>query len=287
MTFNVSDTVAETVERLTTSAAAVLIAALTVVGVLQTAALQDILRGFLEWTLELLNDPEVSAELTASEIETAEAQINAYISELPLALGLSPGAAALLWLVAFVVALAIVAVAIDTFGTERDSLEGVPTEGVGRKTLHLLLGWIAFGVLFAIGFALLILPGLVVAFVLMFFTVAIVIDDESFVGAFGSSYGVVRRNLLGAFAIGVLGIVAFLVFWFVGLILAGILPAVPGAIAADLLTAVGQVFVLALVTRAYVNATTDDTAAGDTVDPVGGGSEWAAETESEPRSGTS
>lgn len=279
MTFNVSDTVAEAVDRLTTSAAAVLIAALTVVGVLQTAALQDILRGFLEWMLVQLEDPEVRAELTASEIETLEEQINAYIAELPLALGLSPGAAALLWLVAFVVALAIVAVAIDTFGTERDSLEGVPTEGVGRKTLHLLLGWIAFSVLFAIGFALLVVPGLVVAFVLMFFTVAIVIDDESFVGAFGSSYGVVRSNLLGAFAIGVLGIVAFLVFWFVGLILAGILPGVPGAIAADLITAVGQVFVLALVTRAYVTAGTDDTA-----DPIGGGTEWAAETETETES---
>lgn len=286
MTFNVSDTVTEAVERLTTSAAAVLIAALTVVGVLQTAALQDILRGFLEWTVELLNDPEVSAELTASELETAEEQINAYISELPLALGLSPGAAALLWLVGFVVALVVVAVAIDTFGTERDGLEGIPTEGVGRKTLHLLLGWIAFGVLFAIGFALLVVPGLVVAFVLMFFTVAIVIDDESFVGAFGSSYGVVRSNLLGAFAIGVLGIVAFVVCWFVGLRLTGVLPGVPGAIAADLITAVGQVFVLALITRAYVNATADDTTADGTVDPVGGGSEWAAETESEPRSGT-
>ncbi|ADB61492.1 hypothetical protein Htur_2615 [Haloterrigena turkmenica DSM 5511] len=281
MTFNVSDTVTEAVERVTTSAAAVLIAALTVVGVAQTAALQDILRGFLEWTLEMLNDPEVSAELTASEIETAEEQINAYISELPLALGVSPGAAAVLWLAAFVVSLVIVAIAIDAFGNERDSLDGISTEGLGRKTLHLLLGWIAYSILVAIGFLLLVVPGPLVAFLLVFFTAAIVIDDESFISAFGSSYSVVRSNLLGTLAIVVLSIVAFVVFRFVGTIFAGVLPGVPGAIAADLITAVSQVFVLALLTRAYVNATTDDAA-----DPVGSDSEWAADSESETRRGT-
>ena len=281
MTFNVGDTVSEAVDRVTTSAAAVLIAALTVVGVAQTAALQDILRGFLEWTLEMLNDPEVSGELSASEIETAEEQINAYISELPLALGLSPGVAALLWLVAFVVALVVVAIAIDAFGNERDSLEGVPTEGLGRKTLHLFLGWIAYSILVAIGFLLLVVPGPLVAFFLVFFTAAIVIDDESFVSAFGSSYSVARNNLVGTLAVSVLGIVAFVVFQFVGGMVSGIIPAVPGAIAAELVAAVGQVFVLALVTRAYVNATSDDAA-----DPVGSNSEWAAETESETQRGT-
>ncbi|NUB92877.1 hypothetical protein HT576_17875 [Haloterrigena sp. SYSU A121-1] len=281
MAFNVGNTVSEAVDRLTTSAAAVLIAALTLVGVAQTAALQDILRGFLEWTIEMLNDPEVSGELSASEIETAEEQINGYIADLPLALGLSPGAAAALWLVAFVVSLAVVAIAIDAFGDERDGLGGIPTDGLGRKTLHLLLGWIAYGILVAIGFLLLVVPGPLVAFLLMFFVTAVVIDGESFVGAFGSSYSVVRGNLLGTFAIGVLGIVAFGVCWFVGTIVAGILPGAPGAIAADLITAVGQVFVLALLTRTYVNATADDTA-----DPVSSGSEWAAETESESRRGT-
>ncbi|QRV14381.1 hypothetical protein JMJ58_15765 [Haloterrigena salifodinae] len=281
MAFNVGNTVSEAVDRLTTSAAAVLIAALTVIGVAQTAALQDILRGFLEWTVEMLHDPEVSGELSASEIETAEEQINAYIADLPLALGLSPGAAAVLWLVAFVVSLAVVAIAIDAFGDERDSLGGIPTDGLGRKTLHLLLGWIAYSILVAIGFLLVVVPGPLVAFLLMFFVAAIVIDDESFISAFGSSYSVVRGNLLGTFAVGVLGIVAFGVCWLVGTTFAGILPGASGAIAADLITAVGQVFVLALLTRTYVNATADDTA-----DSVSSGSEWAAETESESRRGT-
>lgn len=285
MSFNVGDTASDAVERVTTSAAGVLIAGLTLVGVAQTAALQTILSGFLEWMIEVVNDPEFNEELSASEVETIEEELNAAIANLPLALDLSPGAAALLWLAAFLVSLVIVVIAIDTFANERDSFDGLETEGLGRKTLHLLLGWIAFAVLFVIG-SMLIVGGLLVALFLAFFTAAIVVDDESFVGAFSSSYGVVRSNILGTIGLLLLGGVAFGACWFAGGIVATALPAVPGEIANQLVTAVGQVFVIALVTCAYVDATRDDATTSDHAtgerneEPLGGSSAWDAEPES-------
>lgn len=275
MTFNVGDAISEAIERLTTSAAAVLIVGLTVVGVAQTAALQTILRGFLEWVIEQLNDPELTRELSASEIETAEEQLNAYIDGLPLALDVSPAVAALLWLIAFVAALAIVAIAIDAFANERDGLDELETGGVGRKTLHLLLGWIAFTVLFAIGLGLFVVPGLLVALFLVYFAVAIVVDDESFVSAFGSSYDVVRSNPVGTLAIVLLCLGTFVAVWVVRGILAGGVSSAAGAVVAELITAVGQVFVLALVTRAYVGATGDD---GD--ESIEQGTDWETDAPS-------
>ena len=267
----------DAVERLTTSAGAILVVAMTVVGVVQTAALQDILRAFLESMLDVLDDPEFREELSASDLETLESQIDAALADLPLAMGLSPTAAALVWLLAFVAALVIVAVAIDTFANERDSFDGLETERLGRKTLHLLLGWIAFGVLFVIGLFLFVFPGLLVALFLVFFAAAIVIDDESFVSAFGSSYRVARSNLGGALAVLLLVIVAFIASRFVSGILAGLLSGVPGAVAAELVTSVAQVFVLALVARAYVDATATSE---DTTGPVDE-DDWASETTTE------
>ena len=268
MSFTVGDSISDAVERLTTSAGAALIAGLTVAGIVQTAAEQDIARGFLEWVLDQLADPEFRDELSASELESVELveeAINTYIAELPLAFGLSPGAAALVWLIAFVITLAIAVIAIDTFGHGRDSLDGLETDRIGWKSLNLLLGWIAFGVLFVIGTFLFVVPGLLVAIFLLFFTAAIVIDGDSFVSAFGSSYAVARSNFFGTIGIVLVCLGVFVGIWFVEGAFRAVLPALPAEIVGNLLSAVSQAVAIALVACAYVEATSDE---------PGGDAEW-------------
>lgn len=266
MTFDVGNVLSDAFERLTTRAGAILVVGLTIVGIVRTAAIQDLVRTFLEWFRDQLEDPEIRDQLTAEEVETIEREIDTTLSELPLALGLSPELAALLWLVGFVLSLVIVVIAIDAFTYERDALDGLETDRIGWKTLNLLVGWIAFGILFLIGLILFVLPGILVGLFLVFFAAAIVIDDESFLSAFASSIDVVRDNFLGTLGIVLLSLGAFIGLGFVGSAVGAILPALPAAVLGDLLSAVGQAFALALIARAYVDATADEPGA-DGPDP--------------------
>ena len=261
MSFTVGGVLKDAVERLTTSAGAVLIAALTVVGIIQTAAGQEIVRGVLERFRAELQNPEVRDQLTAEQLEMAETEIDAAMAELPLALGLSPGVAAAVWFLGLVLMLVVVVIAIDAFGHERDTIDEFVTDRLAWKTLNLFLGWIVFGILFVIGLVLFVIPGLLVAIFLLFFAAAIVIDDKSFFSAFSSSASVVRHNFLGTLGIIVVSIVVGIAIALVGSVVGGILPAIGAAIVGDLLAAVSQAFALALVARAYVEATADESVA--------------------------
>lgn len=112
--------------------------------------------------------------------------------------------------------------------------------GVIDAVLEELEGVIAV----VVGFLLLVLPGLLVVLFLVFFPVATVVDDQSFFGAFASSAGVVRENILGAVAIVLVGIVAGIVISIVSTVVERVLPAVPGALVGELFAAVTVAFTL-------------------------------------------
>jgi hypothetical protein len=260
MTIDVEASIDEAIERVTTRAGGVLIAVLTLIGVLRAAAEQDIARSIGESVISALEDAAFREELTAEQLQTlenAEAELEATLADLPLALGLSPGQATALWLLAFLGSVVLNVLAIDTFGNARDTLDGIQTERLGRKTLHLFVGTVVYVLLVGLGFLVFILPGLVVAVLLVYFPVAVVLDDESFVGAFSTSVAVVRENVVPTVGIVLLALVAFLAMGFVSPILSGVLPAVAGAVTEELLSAVATAFVLALVTRAYLGARTE------------------------------
>ncbi|MFA9427288.1 hypothetical protein [Natronorubrum sp. A-ect3] len=271
MQFSLGDAITEAFERLTTSAGAIFVVVLTVIGIIQTAAIQDLIRAMLEGFLAVLNDPEFREQVAAEdlqELEAAEQEINTVIGELSLSVGLSPGLAALVLLLAFILSIVIVVVAIDTFTNRRDSLGGIQTPRIGWKTLNLFVGWIAFGILFVIGLILLVIPGILVGIFLVFFAAAIVIDDESFISAFASSFQVVRSNIAGTLGLVLLLLGTFIGLGFVGSAFGVILPEILSVLVSNLLTGIGQVFAIALVALAYADATTEDPQPVDT-DPTG------------------
>lgn len=258
MTFTVDGVFSEAVERLTTQAAAVLAAAMVLVGLLQTAAGQDIYEGVVERILDALADAEFRSELGPEELdtlETVETELESSVSDLPLALGLEPGLAAVVWLVAWVLGLVVTVVALDAFGNSRDSISDIDTGNVGWHVLNLFLGTVVFGILFVVGLVLFVLPGLILFVFLLFFPAAIVLDDDSFFGAFSSSATVVKENILATLGVALVSIVAFIVFGFAGTVVSGALPAVPAAVASELFSAAATLFGLALIARAYATAT--------------------------------
>jgi hypothetical protein len=258
MTFSTEDAIGDAIDRLTTQAGAVLVLALALFGTIRTAAGQDITRGIVETILEELETAEWRDDLGpegVEALETVESELEGAIADLPLALGLSPGAAAVVWIVAYILGLAVTVVAIDSFARERDVLSGLDTEGLGRKLLHLVLGTVVFSILFFVGLFLLVLPGLLVGLFLLFFPAAIVVDDESFFSAFATSASIVRENVVSAIAIVLVVIVVGIGIGIVSAIVDGALSGVPGALTSELFGALVLAFTLALVTRAYVDAT--------------------------------
>lgn len=255
MSFNVTDSFREAIERLSTSAGAILVVGLAFFGTIRTAAGQDITAGIAERILTELQDPEFRDQLGPQQteaVETVEMEIESFIADLPLALGLSPSAAAALWIGAYILGLVVVVIAVDTFGNERDTLSGIETEGIGWKVFNLFFGTILFGILVFIGLLLLVLPGIVLAVLLLFFPAAVVLDDQSVFGAFSSSVSVARENFLGAFGLAVLLVVALFVVGVVGSIVGSTIGDAPGAIIEDLFSALGTALLLAVIVRAYV-----------------------------------
>lgn len=260
MSFDVEAVAREAWDRSATAAGAVLLLAAGAVGVVQTVASQDLLRAFLEEIREPFldamreEDPELAAEY-ADIFDQA-------LADLPLALGLSPGVASVLWLAGFVVSLAVTVVAIDAFGNARDRITGLEVGGLGRKVLHVFLGFVAIGIAVFLGtFAFLIgapVVALLALFLLPYFPVAIVLDDHGFWSGFKRSYGVVKRNLGSTVLVVLLAILVTLVLDFAGGLLTGPLPAATGLVIAQFVGAIGFVFTWALLARAYVAATTEE-----------------------------
>lgn len=262
MTFDLGDVLGRGVDRLTSAAGAIMIVALGIVGVAQTIVIQDLIRAFLEGLLSILDDPAFREGLTAEQLSTldeAESDIESAIADLPLALGLDPAVAALLWLVIFVVGLAVVVVALDTFGNERDTITGLETDRLGWKTLNLFIGSIVFGILFFIGLIFFVIPGLIFAILMFFFPAGIALRNESFFSAFATSAGVVRRNILGTLGLVVVAVIISIILGFVG----GLIPSVTGTIIEQFISAIAYAFVLATMAIAYVDDTAEEAATGN------------------------
>jgi len=259
MSFDVEAVTRQAWDRFATAAGAMVIVAFGAVGVVQTVAGQDLSRAFFEWVREPLldalreEDPELAAEY--ADI------IDQELANLPLALGLSPGAAALLWLVGFVLSLAVTVLAIDAFANDRDGLAGIEVGGLARKAGHLLLGAVAIGIAVIVGLLGFIVGSFVVAlfalFFLPYFPVAIVVDDLGFWSAFKRSVGVARENLGSTVLTVLLAVLVAIVVGFLGGLVTGTAPSEPALVASQFVGAIGTAFTWALLARAYLAATTE------------------------------
>lgn len=126
----------------------------------------------------------------------------------PPILGETVGAA--FFTVVFAIVFAYVAIiSYRTFVT--DETESIPRQAVRERPIwalvNLIVGWIFFAVLVALGFVLLIVPGLFLLVALWFFDVYVAVEDDDFITALGKSWSLTAGSRIALFALGVLVVI--------------------------------------------------------------------------------
>ncbi|SIR65463.1 hypothetical protein SAMN05421858_3151 [Haladaptatus litoreus] len=104
------------------------------------------------------------------------------------------------------IALLVVSIAaIRVFVSEET--ERLPREYFTRNmvwaALNLFVGVIVFGIIVALGFVALIIPGIFLLVALAFWTVYVAVEDQNFITAFRSSWGLTRGYRLSLLVLGV------------------------------------------------------------------------------------
>jgi hypothetical protein len=258
MTFTATDSIRGAIDRMATQAGALLIAGVALFGTLRAAAGQDIYAGIAERILREITRRDLRAELgpEGTEIlDTVQSELIESATDLPLALGLDLGGAIFVWLVAYVLGLAVLVAALMAFGNRWERFDQFALDNVGWKVLNFFLGTILFSILVFIGLVLLVVPGLILIILFTFFPAAIAIDDESAFGSFSKSIGVVRENFLSTIGLIFVGFLVFVISGFVGFTLGGSGSSAAGAVFGEVVSAVATVFGAALIAEAYVQGT--------------------------------
>lgn len=175
-------------------------------------------------------------------------------------LGLPAGLAGLLSLLLAVVSVVVTIAAIRTFVA--GETEAIPREFARRDIVwagvNFAVGAVVFGIAVAIGFVLLVIPGLFLLVSLFFWTVFVTVEDQNFIEGFKSSWELTGGHRLVLFALGVVvAVVGFVVSLVFG-IPAALLPDVFGFLINQAASALLTVFFLATAAEAYIQLTGDE-----------------------------
>jgi hypothetical protein len=163
-------------------------------------------------------------------------------------------------LVAFVLSIALLVVSIGAIRVfVSDETEHLPREYFSRNivwaAINFVIGGIIFGIIVALGFVVLIVPGIFLLVALAFWTVYVAVEDQNFIKAFRSSWGLTRGYRLNLF---VLGVVVTLLVLLVNLVF-GLGDLASGSFAGDIVAlvfaqvagAITTVFSTAVLATAY------------------------------------
>lgn len=168
-------------------------------------------------------------------------------------LGLSPITAAGVSVVLSIVSVVITIGALRAFVDQpKDGLsEALFTRNVLWAVINMIVGGIVFGIVVAIGFVLLIVPGVFFLVSLFFWNVFVVVEDTSFIEGFRRSWDLTAGNRLWLFGLGIIvgliGLLISIVFGLPGVFL----PDIVGFLLAQFGSAIVSVFVLATVAAAF------------------------------------
>lgn len=241
----------EAVDRWRSPAGLLALALLSVVGVLRRAARQDLLDAGVRWVLEGVRAVD---EGLAAEVEPVAAAV---LDRLSLALGLDPWLAAILWLATVGCTAVIVVLAIAAFAREARGPGALRTSDLGRKAARLTAGSIVVGLLATLGFAVFVLPGVLVLLAFAYFPVGIVVEDDSLVDSWRRSVVLARRIPGETIGIVVVGVVMTSIAAAIGVVLRLLLPGVAGAVADVVVVTAAWLWIGAFVTRTYLAGTSD------------------------------
>ena len=126
-----------------------------------------------------------------------------------------------------------------------DAREEIPSEtysGLLMPTINGIIGGIVFGILVVIGLVLLIIPGIYLIVALAFFLIFVALEDDNFLEALQSSWGLTKGRRLSVFLLFVALFIIQIVVAIVGGIASGILGAIVPQLGAILNVAVGAAF---------------------------------------------
>lgn len=253
MGFDAGTAVSEAMDRITTQVALVVMGLYAAASIVQVAAFQDIVRVVIEDLREILRE-----EGTAEEYQEFVDATDPVLNDLPLALGLDLVPALLVIFFALIAATVVVALAIDAFARNASRVGELDASRLVWNTINIVVGGIVYFVLMWIGFGFFVLPGLAVLVLFLFFPIAVVVEEENFFSAFGSSIETVTDNVGQTLLLGLLALVVASVAVTVSWITRLAIPGAVGWIASTAITAVTAIFLVAMLTRAYVAGHADD-----------------------------
>jgi hypothetical protein len=171
----------------------------------------------------------------------------------PVSLGLSPAIAGVLSLLLGLVSVVVTVAALRTF--VGDETETIPrehfTEDVPWAALNLIVGSIVFGIVVAVGFVLLVIPGLFLLVSLFLWEMFVAVEGENFVDGFRRSWELTSGRRIRLFGLGLVVLVVALVVSTAFSIPGVVLPDVAGFLIQQVGSALVGVFVLAAVAETY------------------------------------
>lgn len=267
MTVDVGRALSETVQEMATRRGLALVGGFVLVSALSLTLSWALAIALAESFLSALLGvgQEAGPALSGAEREMLAQQVGAVQEAAPIALDLPAGVALAALLAVALGAEAITLLAIRVFG-EYETEEGEPLyAGLGLATLNGFLGGIVLFTLVSIGLVLLVIPGVFLYVVFLFYQQEIALQDRNFIEALAQSWRVTAGIRLRVFGLAIL------------VVLVSLVGGVPSAIAsatqiqsiqvasAVLVGPVVTVFTAGLITRAYVGV--DETA--ETEEPSG------------------
>ena len=183
----------------------------------------------------------------------------------PISLGLSPLVAGVVSLLLGIVSLVVTIGALRTFvSPETETLPRVHfTEGLLWPALNLVVGGIVFAIALAIGFVLLVVPGLFLLVSLFFWEVFVAVDGENFVEGFRRSWSLTGGHRLRLFALGLVVLVVAVIVSIAFGIPGAVMPRSLGFLVGQVGDALLGVFFLATMAETYnrLIATADEVGA--------------------------
>lgn len=232
--------------------------ALWIVGIVGEIASQSLGGGFIQSGIsQAIEAARTEAPPSAEgEIEAAGGVIADTLAP-TLAVSIPAPAAAALWLVAWVLAVAVYVVGYRTF--VRPGSDTIPEnaygEGLVRAMLHGFVAGILLRILVVVGLVFLVIPGIFIAVALALYLAYISLEDKGFVGGLKSSWGATRGNRFNLYLLGLGVITVFSGLWMLGGI-AGFVVGAVSAVGAEVVSvgfsAYGSLIVVGSLAHAYL-----------------------------------
>lgn len=239
MDFKVEETLRGAADRLVSPVAAVIVGLYVIASLLFSVGQQTLIESALE---------EGQFEGTPFE---GVVSIEDVAADLPLAVDVSESVGALIWIVGFVSIFAVLTAGLILLGATAFDFSEESGKSFVWKWINLFFGTIVFSILFSIGLALFIIPGLVLLVVLFYYPAAIGVDGKSFVSAYGSSVDIFSGNMLGTVVLVLAWTLITITLQGIAFVIGSALPTAASILIDEVATGIAVVFLLALVVEVY------------------------------------